>query len=147
MRKVLLGLLLLVVSPILAQTAYTSSAPATCNAASHIPPASFSFFSCHDFYDNNSIELYYTGAPRIELWTPNFMIGPYQSTLTVTKFTNPSDNTLKPNTPGIISFNWVGLDSEGVLHNGTYSGTWINTRDQLGWWSPRILQSTIIIVE
>lgn len=129
-----------------AQTTVTTSKPFICDPASRYPIFYFGEFSCRGIgtIASDGVEYFFWGQPRIEIFTSNYSIGPYTSTLTLTGFTQPSNGQ-----PGTYSFNWSGTDGNGVAHAGFASGTWV---DQLicggrgcQWHAPKLLSTSFTV--
>lgn len=130
MKRIIIAAILSVVAvSAKAQTTYqASNIPFPCDAATlrGDVPLSWSMFACRGIFykgmnGNNLAELFFWGPSRIELWTPNWMIGPYTASMSLTSFTQPTPQSLgceKFDTHG----NPIGNKVASVdLQNGTFT--------------------------
>lgn len=144
-----------------AQTTYQQqNVPFACDAATLAQvPLTFGMFSCRGmFYADNTIELFFWGS-RIELFQNGIIIGPYNTSISLTDFTQPVPaycpvrNRVSgcPNgtEPGTLTFSYSGTDSNGNQHSGLVTATWINVQSCGGgrfcWYRPIIESSSITI--
>jgi hypothetical protein len=143
-----LTLAIALVAPITmnAQNEYNLTNPVVCPGASSQAITTFTQFDCTGlFYEGNQIEVYFNAEtwPQIfEIWTPEFSVNQYNSSMKLTQFTQPSGST-----PGTVTFSWTGVDSNGVVHSGTWTGTWIShlVRSNRYWYHPEIETSVLTI--
>ena len=135
-----IGTMLFIGIPTLfAQTTYqASNVPFSCQAATAAPVAlSFGMFNCRGlFYDNGNAELFFTGS-SVEIFT-KYGWNLYSGSVTLISFTQPNPNhcpVIMPGyhtgcpsgtTPGTLTFNWSGTGTDGLVHSGSVSATWIN---------------------
>jgi len=140
-------------------TTYSSNTPFYCDAASAQPITSFQQFSCRGItYDDPdgtvALEYFFQGGiPRN--WFELFNASPSfsgQGTVTQTNFTLPNPVRPEPGVttvPGQFAVNWTMTDTNGVVHTGLVSGTWVNHQQCGGrgcyWWQPRLLSNSITI--
>ena len=121
-----------------AQTTYTQAEPKTCNASGYHPITSFAQFDCRGVTYNGGIEWF---VPEFEIFTAGWSISSLHSELTVDYFTTPSGASA-----GTFGFHWSGTDTTGTAHNGSVTGTWVETK-RGAWYYPIIKESTLVINE
>lgn len=143
-KSVLLALLLFIlfVGATEAQTTYTLNKPFVCLASGHYTPTDFSYFDCRgvQYLDANGKLGAETYVPYLIVYTPNWTISSYNSSLTVTGFTRPANGN-----PGTFAYTWSGTDGTGAMHNGTATGTWTEIVDWRGWHHPVIQTSSLTV--